>query len=113
LHRTLRYLGENKTTKTNIILGYTKNELLERITAHPNWEIVKDETWEIDHIFPIKAFIEHDIFDVKVINALDNLQPLTKLENGIKSGIYDKDEFFNYLINKYGSVEIVKNKSNN
>ena len=43
--------------------------------------------WEIDHIIPISAF---DLFNTppNIINALDNLQPLWKIENINKSNIW-------------------------
>jgi hypothetical protein len=30
----------------------------------------------VDHIFPIQAFLDHGILDLKTINALDNLRPM-------------------------------------
>jgi len=90
-------LGRKKTTRTETLLGYSRSDLFKHITLHPNWENVKHSDWHIDHIFPIKAFVEHGVTDLKVINALDNLQPILKENNLLKSDNYDKKEFKAYL----------------
>jgi hypothetical protein len=59
-----------------------------------------DIKWDIDHIFPIKAFLDYSIDDPKIINSLDNLQPLEHIENIKKSGYYNKEDFENYLKSK-------------
>jgi hypothetical protein len=100
LRVTLYSTGQRKTTKSRELLGYGIAELKERITNHPNWEAVKNDNWQLDHIFPIKAFIEYEISDLKVINALDNLQPLTAFENMSKHDTYDKIQFETWLQSK-------------
>lgn len=97
LRDCLKHFGLRKNKQTHELLGYTRQELFEHIVNHPNWENVKDKKWHIDHIFPIKAFLEYGITDLKIINALDNLQPLEGKENMSKGGKYDKDEFKYYL----------------
>ena len=37
--------------------------------------------WHIDHKIPIDYFIKKNILDIKIINALDNLQPLKAIDN--------------------------------
>jgi hypothetical protein len=59
--------------------------------------VVKDQKWHLDHIFPIAAFVRCGIFDIKLINSLDNLQPLTRAENISKSDNYDSDAFVIWL----------------
>jgi len=81
-------------------LGYTSEELREHIYNHSNWEKVKDGDWHLDHIFPIQAFIEYNIKDLKLINCLENLQPLTKKDNLKKHDKYDEKEFEEWLIGK-------------
>jgi hypothetical protein len=57
----------------------------------------------IDHIFPIQAFIDFglcDIEHIKVINSLENLQPLDAFDNLSKNNKYDKDEFIDFLKSK-------------
>ena len=56
--------------------------------------------YNMDHIFPIKAFIEYKIEDVKVINSLDNLQPMLLIDNMKKSDKYNKEEFAKWLKTK-------------
>lgn len=48
----------------------------------------------------IKAFIDHGISDLKIINALDNLRPLDVQENLCKNAKYNKQEFYKYLNEK-------------
>ena len=79
---------------------YTARELKDYIHNHPNWEDVKDKDWHLDHIFPIKAFLDYSIFDAQLINSLDNLQPLKKYDNLSKYCKYDKKEFENWLESK-------------
>lgn len=82
------------------ILGYTYNDLLNHLSAYPRWEQIKNKKWHLDHIFPIKAFLDNDILDVKLINCLENLQPLLAEENLKKSAKYNKEEFQKWLESK-------------
>jgi hypothetical protein len=97
LRETFKATGQRKNTKSRALLGYGVVELRERITNHPNWEKVKDKKWHLDHIFPIKAFTEHGITDPKLINSLDNLQPLSAKDNLIKKDNYDEAHFLEWL----------------
>jgi hypothetical protein len=99
LHRCLKCFNKIKDDRTYKMLGYTNQQLKEHIQAHPNWEKLKKENWHIDHIFPIKAFFEHNIFDLKIINHLDNLRPLSQKENSKKSAKYNKQQFVSWLQN--------------
>ena len=100
LHKTLKSIGEIKRQHTRDLLGYGHQELKEHLIKHPNWEKVKHKKWHIDHIFPISAFLEYKIYDIRLINSLDNLQPLTKSENSHKHAKYDKTEFERWLKKK-------------
>jgi hypothetical protein len=80
-----------KNNLTRILLGYDHLGLKEHIMRHPNWELVKDADWHIDHIWPIAAFLEKGITDLKIINCLDNLK---------KSDRYDSNKFDLWLQNK-------------
>lgn len=93
----LRQQGSQKEQSSKSYLDYTVEDLRNRITNHPNWKLVKDHSWHIDHIFPVKAFVKNGITDIKIINALDNLQPLEKTCNLSKGGKYNKEEFLNWL----------------
>ncbi len=94
-----------KSDFTYKMLGYTPIELHNHTENHPNWNGVKDKKWVIDHIFPIKAFIDHDITDIKLINCLDNLQPLAFDENLKKAYTYDKSKFKEFLETKGIKIE--------
>ncbi len=57
--------------------------------------------YDIDHIFPIKAFVNYGIYDLNLINLEENLQPLLSYENrNIKKDKYDNKQFEIYLKNK-------------
>lgn len=83
-------------------LGYSGIELFYRLTTHPNWLNCrfKNPKWHIDHIFPIRAFYEYGITDLKIINSLDNLQPLTNSKNASKGKNFDPEKFKQYLDSK-------------
>lgn len=97
LQLTLKATGQQKDDRRKNLLGYTTEQLRERITGHPNWHGVRSGAWHIDHIFPIKAFVEHGILDLKIINHLDNLRPLSAIENMRKKDKYDSTAFKNWL----------------
>ena len=90
LRRCLKHLSLTKTDKTFKLLGYTQNELKERIeslfVSGMSWETYGE--WEIDHIQPISSFPPNT--PLSVINALNNLQPLWKTENRKKRNKYVK-----------------------
>jgi hypothetical protein len=97
LSSVLRVLNQNKKSKTQEILGYSPNDLQDYIIKHPNWNKVKLYRWHLDHIFPIQAFIDYGISNIKLINRLDNLQPLIAKDNLSKSDDYCKEEFEKWL----------------
>ena len=97
LSYTLNQVDQNKVGRTSDMLGYGPKELREHIEQHPNWDNVKDGSWHLDHVFPVEAFVEHNIKDIKLINSLSNLQPLCQKENNEKSSKYDKKLFSEWL----------------
>lgn len=97
---SLRLTGKIKKERTEILLGYSPDQLREHVTSHPNWDTVKDVDWHLDHIYPIKAFVDFGISDLKIINALDNLRPILREDNQLKHAKYDVDEFRIWLKNK-------------
>ncbi len=103
-HKMLKHLfkrtGQIKNEKTYKILGYNFKELKEYIYTHPNWKNVKDKDWHLDHYFPIKAFLDYGIKDIKLINCLENLQPLLAIENMRKNAKYDAEKFEGWLKTK-------------
>jgi hypothetical protein len=100
LARCRRKFNTPKEGHADEVLGYTPRQLQEHIVNHPNWERVKNQDWHLDHIFPLEAFFEHEVFDFRIINALDNLQPILQTENNQKKDKYDRDAFLEWLSRK-------------
>jgi 5-methylcytosine-specific restriction endonuclease McrA len=98
--RVLKQTNKEKLKKSKELLGYSHQELQERLFNHPNLKEIGDSIWVVDHIFPIKAFLEYGIEDISLINSLDNLQPLEERENLVKNDKYSKEEFEDYLKSK-------------
>ena len=105
VRRTLKLFNKNKTKKTECILGYKFIDLKRHLEGHKNWNKIKNEKWHIDHIFPLKAFVEYDILDPTLANCLENLQPMIGKENISKSCKYDKFSFEYWLESKGISIE--------
>lgn len=95
LARCMKATGQKKLRATHETLGYTPSDLQRHIEAQLDESFGDD--WHIDHIFPVKAFLDHGVTDLKVINALDNLRPLPGPENLSKGDQYDKREFQEWL----------------
>lgn len=111
VYNTFNNLSKLKQDNTSNILGYTSEQFRQHIESHPNWPKVCNKKWHVDHIFPISAFVEYGIQDIKLINCLENLQPLCARENSKKNKFYNKNEFVKWLKSK--GVEINHgNKSN-
>ena len=68
--------------------------------------ILDTQNYHVDHIFPIKAFVEHGIYDLDIINSEDNLQFLSKSENSSKNDKYDKEKFNTWLESKLSNYII-------
>jgi hypothetical protein len=99
LSRSLKATNIDKIDCKHKILGYSPEELQKHILNHPNFN-PNWVDWHIDHKFPIHAFIEHNILDLKVMNCLDNLQPMNGTHNLSKGATYDLQEFKNWLKEK-------------
>ena len=86
-----RVMKIEKNGRTEKILGYTRQDLIKNIeskfTKGMSWS--NHGKWHIDHIKPISAFLAEGIDCPKIINSLDNLQPLWKLENLKKGSKYE------------------------
>lgn len=80
-------VGKDRVTRAELELGYTQQEFISHIESKfkdgMSWD--NRSEWHIDHIKPLKAFIDEGVEDLSVINALDNLQPLWPSENWAKS----------------------------
>ncbi len=53
--------------------------------------------YHIDHIIPIKAFVEHKLYDLEIINDENNLRSLLIKDNLSKGGKYLEEDFINYM----------------
>lgn len=88
MYRSLNRLVCDKAGKhTEEIHGYTHKDLLKclesKLLPRMSWQNYGE--WHIDHVKPISAFVKEGITDPKIINALDNLQPLWAEDNLKKS----------------------------
>lgn len=83
LRRVLLSTKKRKSAKTEAILGYTFAEfrahIESRFESWMSWENYGE--WHVDHVVPIRWFLRNGIRDPRVINALENLQPLRGCEN--------------------------------
>jgi len=84
--RVLKHSYSDKTNTTVIMLGYTADQLVEHIESlfveGMSWDNYGE--WHIDHIVPVKWWLDNGITDPSMINALINLQPLWAVDNLIK-----------------------------
>lgn len=97
LKYTLKQTKRTKNKRTKELLGYSFLRLKKRVTSHPNWPLVKDESWHLDHVFPVKAFLDFGIRNIKIINCLENLRPLSGSENSSKGDDYNREDFEAWL----------------
>tara|TARA_R110002020_G_scaffold475356_1_gene709740 strand:+ start:2837 stop:3448 length:612 start_codon:yes stop_codon:yes gene_type:complete len=78
--------------KYESLLGYTQEDFINHIESQfgdgMSWG--NRSEWHIDHIRPIKSFLDEGITDPKIINALANLQPLWAHENRSKGAKYEQ-----------------------
>jgi hypothetical protein len=85
LINTIKRLGTSKEGKTNELLGYSALELKEhiekRFVSGMTWDNWGE--WHIDHIIPVSNFDKSE--NIRIINSLDNLQPLWAKDNLKKS----------------------------
>lgn len=100
IRSVLKRLSLKKLEKTEELLGYKISCLKTHIEGSKEWDQLKNKTWHIDHIFPLKAFIDYDIKDAKLVNCLENLQPLLDSDNFFKHAKYNCLDFENWLISK-------------
>lgn len=87
---------QKKTDRTHKLLGYSAEELVTHIES----QFTEGMSWEniaVDHRIPVKAFIDHGITDMSIINHLSNLQPLFREENLRKSDRYKEQDFQDYI----------------
>jgi hypothetical protein len=75
--------------KTLDILGYSWEDFKIHIESQfedaYSWDAYGNKGWSIDHILPVDWFIQNKVFDIKVVNCLNNLKPLNSIDNIKKS----------------------------
>lgn len=85
--RVMSKIGSIKCDSTFDILGYSASDLMRHLeskfTDGMTWD--NRSEWHVDHVIPIKWFLDNGITDVSVINHLSNLQPLWASDNLSKS----------------------------
>jgi len=90
LSNSLKRLDTKKSSSTIKMLGYSAEDLkihLESLfTIDMSWDNYGE--WHIDHKKPVSLYDKDT--DVSIVNSLDNLQPLWKLENLSKGNRYNK-----------------------
>ena len=81
LYSTLKRLNTSKQGHTIDMLGYSALQLKEHISSkfQPGMSWDNHGEWHIDHLRPVTNFTDTE--DVKVVCALDNLQPLWGFDN--------------------------------
>jgi hypothetical protein len=86
LRRVLLASKQGKDDQTFRMVGYTPEKLKQRLECQfhsgMSWENYGE--WVIDHKKPIAAFIEQNVTDPRLINALCNLQPMWWDDNARK-----------------------------
>lgn len=91
--RTLERLERHSDArKYEDLLGYTQSEFIEHMEsqfkAGMSWK--NRSEWHVDHIKPIKYFLDEGVTELKIINALSNLQPLWAHENLSKGAKFEQ-----------------------
>lgn len=86
LRRVLVMARVRKDASTELLLGYTKDQLKRHLESQfkPGMSWAARESFHIDHIRPVADFFRAGIFDPAQINALSNLQVLTPEQNRAK-----------------------------
>jgi len=96
IKRTIKYLGTQKELTTIELLGYRPIDLKENIEKKFKTGMTWDNygEWHIDHIKPISSYEKSE--SPKVINSLDNLQPLWASDNLKKGSKFENIKTKNY-----------------
>jgi hypothetical protein len=104
LQGVMKRINLKKNDHTQKILGYSKLEFQKHILSHPDYELaIANNDLTIDHIFPVKAFVEHGLCQeehLPIVNCLENLRPLDRKLNSSKGKKYDPEKFIEFLLRK-------------
>lgn len=89
--RVMMLSESGRKGRTEKCLGYTRHEFKRSMESKfkkgMTWDNHGD--WHVDHIKPVSLFVSEGVTDPKVINALDNLQPLWAKDNLSKGAKYE------------------------
>jgi len=91
VRRVFLRLGKEKDFGTFEKIGYSGLKLKQRLECQFKRGMTWDNfgaVWEIDHKIPISVLIGRGVTDVRIINALSNLQPMLVEENRSKGARY-------------------------
>ena len=72
-------------------------DFAKHIMNFTGWDKLGKTSYHIDHIYPVWAFDAAGIKDIKLINALDNLQVISNTENHKKSYKFNPIQFVNWI----------------
>jgi hypothetical protein len=106
LARTIKGFALNKTSKTAQLMGYDHREFTAYMENHPDYAQVVEyckttgDTFSLDHIFPVKAFVDYGLVEerhIKIVNHFSNLRPMPLSKNIKKSDIYNKEDFERWI----------------
>lgn len=106
LRRILTMSRIRKDAKTEVLLGYSKEELRIHLEAkfQPGMSWAVRDSFHIDHIKPVAQFFREGVFDPAIINSLENLQVLTPEENRKKGDSFsDRNRRQTLIIDKNGT----------
>lgn len=90
IRRIEESIGKDRIDRAEVELGYTQGQFKRHIESlwldGMSWD--NRSEWHVDHIKPLSLFIKEGVTDLKIINALDNLQPLWAKDNIAKGAKY-------------------------
>lgn len=91
IYKSLSRVLSSKDSESETLIGYSKHDLVKHIENQfsdgMSWENYGD--WHIDHVIPIKHYLDSGVDCPKVINSLSNLQPMWAEENSRKGCRYE------------------------
>lgn len=94
--------------KTADILGYSWKEFKEHIESKfedgDSWNNYGKDGWSVDHILPVDWFIKNQVFDIKIVNCLNNLKPMNTKDNIKKSKSLTMDDPWSFYEHLKSSV---------
>ena len=80
------------------LFGYTLEDFKTHLKSQASYSA--GGKWEIDHVYPVWAFLEAGVEDLKLINALENLRVLSEENNSRKCYKFNPLAFVRWLENK-------------